>query len=110
MTTKSTRNAELIPAIETGEPITGRWLSGVATAINRNTRAVSAPRQTLDNDDYNQSDDGAGLTDLDFTETARTVTTTTITTSDGATFDIDVIDSITLQNSSGDVMTLTFTN
>ena len=114
MTTKSTRNAELVQPIDKGEPITGKWLSGVAAAINRNTRAVSAPRQTLDNDDYNQSGDGtstgAGLTDLNFTETSRTVTTTTITTTDGATFNIDVIDSVTLQNGSGDVMTLTFTN
>lgn len=50
------------------------------------------------------------LGDLNFTETGRTTSTREVTDSAGDTFTVAVVDTITLQNALGAVMTITLTN
>ena len=99
---------ETVETFNKGDIVTAKKLSGYAKAINRNTKAIAAPRQK--DISTGETGSGGGLTDLTFTEDSRTETTVTITDSSGNTHDINQIDQVVLSNSSGDVLTLNFTN
>lgn len=103
----ATRNIVNVPVIKAGELIKARYLSSMAGAINRNSKALSGPRQQNALEESNQ---GAPLVDLNFSETSRASTAKTVTDSNGDTFSITQIDQVTLTNASGDTMTLTFNN
>ncbi len=105
---KKTHNAIVIPEISRGERIRAAWLSGVARAVNANTRFLSGPRQQnalLDTEQQN-----TGSSDLRFVEISRASTAETLTDSGGDTSPVSVIDEIRLQNSSGEVLELVLTN
>ena len=109
MTASNTRR--LIQRIRSGEPITARYLSSLADAINQNTKAISAPKQRFPQDALDPSENPAsvpptGLVDLTFTSTSITNETVTITDSNGDTHDIERITQVTFDNSAGDTLTL----
>lgn len=98
-----TRSADL-RFLKVGDVITADLLNAITTAVQANQGAIKSPTQK----DIATGSSGGG--NLDFTETSRTQTTVTVTDSGGATHDIEQIDQVVLENSSGDVMTLNFTN
>ena len=106
------KNIELIPGIGSGQVITARHLNKLSSGINKNSEAVGRPKQKESpvGESESETESGSGLTDLTFNETSRTETTVTTTDSNGDTLDIAQTDSIVLENSSGDVLTLNFTN
>lgn len=103
------KNQTVLRRIRKGDAITARYLNGITTAVNRNTKAISGPRN-LSRASASGGSDGAGVTDLSFTETSRTETTVQVTDSNGDTHDVNQIDQVELVNSAGDVMTLIFNN
>lgn len=105
----SARDIQVIRSIKVGDVITADHLNSIARAINNNTRAIATPRQKFAEDETLKGESG-GLTDLTFTEISRTQTTVQITDSNGDTHDIEQIDQVVLENASGDVLTLNFTN
>jgi len=104
-------NSEVLKGIAPGQVITAEWLNKVMRAVNRNTGAYRQPRtnKTAENALVGAVSSG-GLTDLTFTETQRTETTSTITDTNGDTHDVSVIDQVVMSNANGDVLTLNFTN
>jgi len=95
-----------MPPIRQGQVISAQYLTGVSTAINSNTRALAGPKQQNALDESSQG----GLSDLNFTETARDSTEIEATDSNGDTLTITQIDIVTLVNSAGETLTLTFNN
>lgn len=104
---RQAKNITVLRRVQRGDVVTAELLNAIGGAVNQLSQAVSAPRQVTDAA-LNQS--GSGVTDLNFTETSRTETTVEVTDSNGDTHDIEQIDQVVLANSSGDIMTLNFTN
>ena len=100
-------NIKILTRTRRGDALSANLINEIKQSINNNTRAIAAPKQI---DSSVELDDSAGLTDLDFTETSRSETTVQVTDSNGDTHDIEQGDQYVLQNSSGDVLTLNFTN
>lgn len=103
------KNQVQIRKIRRGQPITARYLNDMGAAINRNTIAISGPRNR-NRESLAGAGGGTGLTDLLFTETSRSETTVTVTDSNGDTHNVNQIDTVELTNSAGDVLTLVFDN
>jgi len=107
----TTENKNPVGRLVQGQVITADYLNQHAQAINANTRAVSAPRQRQRTLAGTGQDLGnSGTVDFEFTETSRTTSPRTLTDSNGETVVIDVIDSVSFENSAGFVMTLIFNN
>lgn len=104
------KNTDVLPDIKVGDILTAKMLTSITRAINKNTVAFNVPREKTDASTSGDGAGGGGLTNLTFTEDSRTITTETMTDSNGDTHDIDQIDQVVLSNSDGDVLTLNFTN
>ena len=104
------RNVRTIRKIRRGQKITAQYLNAIGTAVNSNTEALGGPKQKRDPEVSDGGGGGSSPLNLNFTETGRTNTTVEITDSNGDTHDIEQIDQVTLQNPTGDILTLTFTN
>lgn len=103
------KNVERVKPIERGKVITARYLNHVGEAVNRNTQSLSGPKQQQALQE-SESNAAAGVINLDFSEVSRASTAVQITDSNGDTHSIEQIDSVTFQNTTGDVLTLTFNN
>lgn len=107
----TTENKTPLRGIQKGQAITADFLNTQIRAINANTKAVRAPRMlTRTQAGAGQDFQDPGTIDLEFTETSRTTSVRTLTDSNGETVNIDVIDSVTFENSGGFIMTLNFNN
>jgi hypothetical protein len=102
-----TRAAEIVRKIRIGDAITAEYLNAITRIINENSRAVHAPRQAKSGAG---ADAAGGLLNLDFTETSRTETTTPFTDDNGDVVNIDVVDTVTFTNETGEILTLVFDN
>ena len=107
--TRSTRQARLVRNINRGDPITAQYLNAITGVVNANTRYLHGPRKVPRIDAGTTVGDSSAL-DLAFTETGRTETATILTDSNGDTSSVNVVDSMTLTNSFGGILTLTFDN
>jgi len=105
---KKVHNTRVIRPIRKGELITAQYLTRISAAINANTRFLSGPKQQNALDETEDANTNSG--DFNFTETNRTSSAVTVTDSNGDTHSIEQIDSVTLTNSSGQTLTLTFNN
>jgi hypothetical protein len=100
-------NISILKGVKVGDRITARLLNGITDAINKNTNSIAAPRTKKNNNSTEV--EAAGLTDLTFNSTSVTESTQTATDSNGDTVDIERVDSIVFENSSGNVLTLNIT-
>lgn len=102
----SRRNNDVLQGIRPGQTITADWLSRVASAVNRNSAAVSAPAQrTIGAEGSGVSNETWSAGASDFTDE-----TVTLTDSNGDTSSVERITSITFTNDlTGATMTLNIT-
>ena len=89
-----------------GDPITAKRLQRMASNINDNTEGLAGPKQQ----GAKEQSDSAEVADFTFTETSRQETTVTLTDSGGDTVQVNQIDQVTMQNSSGQTLVLNFNN
>lgn len=103
-----TKQSRFLRRWKKNDSLTAKRLDGMVRQINETSRILSGPRQR-DDDDGVANDETEEL-NLTFSEVSRTETTKNITDSNGDTFQVTVIDTVTMQNEDGKVMTLTFDN
>ena len=104
---KSTRSNFIIRDIQRGDPITADYLRAITGNINANTRALHGPRKVSR---PGVTGEDSSAVDLNFVETGRTQTATVFTDDNGDQTSINVVDSMTLTNAFGGILTLTFIN
>ena len=102
------KNPNKVQSTRKGDRITARYLNSMASAINRNTAAISGPRNVTRASA--QTGGGAAFSDYTFNEVSRAESTVTVTDSNGDTHSVNQIDQIELSNSAGEVLTLVFDN
>jgi hypothetical protein len=100
------RAVDIIRRIRIGDPITAEYLNAITRVLNQNNRAIHGPKQVAAGGDAA----AAGLLNLNFTETSRTETTTPFTDDAGDVVNIDVVDTVTFTNETGEILTLVFDN
>lgn len=104
---KNQKSVGYVRGWQRGQAITAERLDNMVRNINANTRGLSGPKQQAAKE---ESDAEAGLTDLVFTEISRSETTVTLTDSNGDTVNVNQIDQVIMENASGDLLQLNFTN
>jgi hypothetical protein len=100
-------NITILRNVKIGDRITSKLFNAITDAINKNTNSIAAPRNFTKNNSTEV--EASGLTDLTFNSTSVTESTQTATDSNGDTVDIERVDSIVFENSSGNVLTLNIT-